>query len=518
MAMAFPPAQGVSGATAATFAFLDPFRRLGAAVILLLHPRSTKPKNRRFPLSVLSLAAVLEGSEDYRIIDGNLVADPAADLEAAVRDNPVELLGVSVMPGPQMAEAIPLCRTFRQKFPAIPIVWGGYFPSLYPDAAQNAGYVDFAVRGQGEDTLLELLEAVRRQRGYASVRGLSYKDHKSRHVHNPERVFRGPDEFPRLPYCSIDAEKYVLPTFLGSRTAVHQASVGCPYQCNFCGVITAYGSREKMESPARTEMVLRRLQREYGINAVQFYDNNFFLREEHAREQADRFAPLELHWWCEARVDAMLRYSDDTLRRISRAGAKMIFFGAESGSDWVLAQMNKQLKAEQTLELARRIREFGIIPEFSFVVGNPQAPEQDVKENLAFVRKIKKVNPDAEIILQHYIPTPQRDGMYGGVESQVEFPLTPEEWANPKWLNFTTREEPGVSWLPRRTKQRVDDFELVVSSRWPTAQDFRMPKWGRVLLQGLSSWRYALGVYRWPRELEWAQKLVELRKPRFESL
>jgi radical SAM superfamily enzyme YgiQ (UPF0313 family) len=487
-------------------------------MIALLHPKSTKPKNRRFPLSVLSLAAVLEGREDYTIIDGNVDPDPGATLDRVMMESPIKLLAVSVMPGPQMVAALPLCRAFRAHHPSVPIVWGGYFPSLYPDTALNAEYVDFVVRGQGEETFLELIEALQDGRGLAGIEGLSYKDATGAHCHNPARSLCLPDDFPELSYHSINAAKYILPTFLGSRTAVHQASVGCPYHCNFCGVITAYGSRQKMESPERTEEVLRRLQKQHGIDAVQFYDNNFFLREDHAREQAERLIPLSLRWWTEARVDILLRYSDDTLRKIQRAGATMIFFGAESGSDWVLEQMNKELKAEQTLELAARLREYGIVPEFSFVVGNPHDPERDVAENIEFVRKIKRINPDAEIILQHYTPTPQRETMYGGVDDRVQFPETPEEWASESWLNFTLRTEPNVPWLAGPTKRLIDDFETVVSSRWPTVQDFRMPKWGRLLLQGLSSWRYQLGVYGSPRELQWAQQFVNLRKPRFESL
>src|SRR5439155_19532619 len=103
-----------------------------------------------------------------------------------------------------------------------------------------------------------------------------------------------------------------------------------PFRCNFCGVVTFSGSREKMEPPARTEAILRHLARAYGVDAVQFYDNNFFLREDHARELADRLAPLMLRWWCEARTDIMMRYSDATLETIRRAGCAMIFFGAEN--------------------------------------------------------------------------------------------------------------------------------------------------------------------------------------------
>ncbi len=151
----------------------------------------------------------------------------------------------------------------------------------------------------------------------------------------------------------------------------------------------------------------------------------------------------------------------------------MIFFGAESGSDEVLIQMNKKITTSQTLELAARIRHFGIIPEFSFVVGSPHNPEQDIRETIGFIRKLKKLNPDAEIIVQHYIPTPHPDGMYGKIDDKIEFPQTPEEWASERWFNFTVRQDPHLPWLPGHVKRRIDNFELrVINSRWPTAQGY----------------------------------------------
>ena len=487
-------------------------------MIVLYHPRATKPRNRRFPLSILALAAVLEGREDYTIVDGNVDGNPTETLLACLTEETVELLAVSVMPGPQMVSAMETCRRVRARFPHVPIVWGGYFPSIYTDAALNANYVDFAVRGQGEETLLELLEALRGRRPFPGIRGLSFKDHTGVHCHNPERPMKGPNAFPWYPYHRIPAEQYIRPSFFGRRTAAHHASIGCPYQCSFCGVVPVYGKVEKMESPARTEAILRHLAQDFHVDSIQFYDMNFFLGEAHARELVDRLAPLELRWWCEARIDVMLRYSDATLEAIRRAGCTMIFFGAESGSDWVLEEMNKHLKAEQTLELARRIRQFGIIPEFSFVVGNPKEPERDTRECLRFIRTIKQVNQASEIILYHYTPVPQRHRMYGDVEGQVEFPTTPEEWATERWQNFTIRKDPRTPWLKPSTKRRIDNFRLVVSSRWPTVQDLRLPPWGRAGLQALSAWRYRLGFYAFPYELELMQRLIQLRKPEAESL
>ncbi len=418
-----------------------------------------------------------------------------------------------------MVAAIALCRDFRKKHPRVPIVWGGYFPSLYTDATLNAAYVDYAVRGQGEDTLLELLQALRGARKLTEVSGLSFRDAFGLHVHNTQRHLRSPNDFPTLPYHRLQSiERYLLPTFLGKRTAVHHASIGCPFRCQFCGVVPIFDGRQKTEAPERTADVLGYLQRKFAIDAVQFYDNNFFLNESHARRQAELLTPLNLKWWAEGRIDTFLRYSSETLREIRRCGATMIFFGAESGSNKVLEEMNKKITAEQTLELAARIRAFDIIPEFSFVVGNPNSPAEDTRQTIAFVRKIKRLNPDAEIIVQHYIPTPHPDGMYGDVEGKIQFPQTPDEWASERWFNFTIRQDPHLPWLPGRIKRRIDNFELVINSRWPTVQDIRLPKWGRVLLQSLSSWRYATGFYDFPLELAWAEKFVSLRKPRWESL
>src|ERR1700758_284893 len=233
------------------------------AVIILLNPRSTKPRNRRFPLSVMALGAVLEGREEYEIVDGNVDEYPTETILDLIRTRKVEMLGVTVMPGPQMVAAMAVSRAIRQVHPKLPIVWGGYFPSIYTDATLNARYVDYVVRGQGEDTLLELIDAIRGKRPFEKILGLSYKDMFGLHRHNPERMMKGPDAFPWSPFHRVAVEKYLRPSFFGKRTAVHHASIGCPFRCSFCGVHAAYGNREKMESPARTAAILRHLASTY---------------------------------------------------------------------------------------------------------------------------------------------------------------------------------------------------------------------------------------------------------------
>lgn len=218
-------------------------------MIILYNPKATKFRSRRFPLSILSIAAALEGREDYAIVDGNLDPNATESVLRLIGEHQVEALAVTVMPGPQTVSAVETCREVRNRFPGIPIVWGGYFPSNYTEAVLNASYIDFAVRGQGEDTFLELLAALRERTDPKGIRGLSYKSADGAHCHNSERPLRPLNDFPWYPYHRIPAERYLLPTFLGQRTAVHQASIGCPYRCNFCGVVTFSEVARKWNHP-----------------------------------------------------------------------------------------------------------------------------------------------------------------------------------------------------------------------------------------------------------------------------
>src|SRR5579864_6997866 len=189
-------------------------------MILFYNPKATRYRNRRLPLSILSIASMLQGKEEYAIVDGNLDPNPTETLVSIIQNSSVELLAVTVMPGPQTVGAVASCREIRARFPNLPIVWGGYFASNYTAATLNANYVDYAVRGQGEQTFVELLDALRGRRDLKDIPGLSYKTADGTQRHNPERPMSGPDDFPWYPYHRLPVDRYLLPTFLGRRTAV----------------------------------------------------------------------------------------------------------------------------------------------------------------------------------------------------------------------------------------------------------------------------------------------------------
>jgi pyruvate-formate lyase-activating enzyme len=491
-------------------------------MIILVNPRATRPDNRRFPLSVMAVGTSISDNEDWKIVDGNM---PAIDVASRVSEyvttfrgtaDPVRAIALTVMPGPQLANAVPLTKTIKNRHPDIPIVWGGNFGSLYPEPVLNAPYVDWLVRGQGEHTFRELLAVLRGDRDPETVAGLAFRKTDGSHHVGKERIWAGPDELPAPPYDRIPVQEYLRPTFLGKRSGVYQASIGCPFACNFCGVISVFGRREKVQSPARTAEHLHFLAHEHGMDSVHFYDNNFFLNDAHAREVADRFAALNLRWWCEARVDAVLRFSPETWRRLKRAGLTMIFFGAESGSDEVLRKMQKGITTQQILEAAVRTREHGIIPEFSFVFGDPDEPEREIDNTLGFIRQLKTVNPAMELIAYFYTPTPQRRDTYGNIDPLAGTPATLEEWATPKWVNWMTHENPDVPWLDQRLKSKVEDFELILKSRFPSIHDRHTRGWGKAAGRLLAQSRWRRGRYAEPKLLRrvrsWARVEQEDRQ------
>jgi len=505
--------------------------------VLLINPRICSGRAVRMPLPLLALGAVLEGSYEYKFVDANIDPSPVRSALKTLAGGSVGLIGVSVMPGPQVAPAIEISSALRAAHPEIPILWGGYFPTMYSDAAINAPYVDYLARGQGEETLLELLSAmpdagfpVRDASVIKNIRGLTWKENGQLH-HNPDRPFRSPDDFPIYPYERLDdLEVYLRPSFMGKRTAVHQAAIGCRYRCKFCGVVSMFNGFTRLQGPGRIVQAMTILRERYRATAMQFYDNNFFDSEETSLPILDALATVQMPWWCYARADTLAKLSTGSWEKIRRSKLKMAFIGVDGVSNDVLAKMKKGTRVEHTLEAVQRMREYGVIPELSFILGGPEDPEGEIEKTFAFIKKVKNIYPECEIILYFYSPTPQRDpaaieAEAAGVRLPVlktygpdgpPLPTTPEEWTRPQWVSWICHQD--APWLTPKMRQRVKNFAKVLYCRYPTVQDYHTPPWGKALLKSLASWRYASGRYERAWELDVARRLIPLREPEKESL
>jgi phage gp46-like protein len=306
---------------------------------------------------------------------------------------------------------------------------------------------------------------------------------------------------PDFPYERIDVGRYARPSFMGRRTLAHHSSYGCPFFCNFCAVVNMVGGRWLAQSAERTANTARRLVTDYGADAVEFYDNNFFVHEARTAEFAERILDLRIGWWGESRIDTMLRYSERTWELMRDSGLRMVFMGAESGSDETLKRMNKggSASTDKTLHMAEKARRYGIVPEFSFVLGNPPDPEADVHSTLAFIRKVKRVNPHTEIIMYVYTPVPLAGELYDQAQAEgFLFPATLEEWISDDWQDFSQRRSAQIPWL---------------SAYYPTITNPNLHGARRFALRAASAWRYHLGFYRYPFELRPLQRLLAYQRP-----
>jgi len=150
------------------------------------------------------------------------------------------------------------------------------------------------------------------------------------------------------------------------------------------------------------------------------------------------------------------------------------------------------------------------------VFGDPDDPEREIENTLTFIRRLRTVNPAMELISYFYTPTPQRRGTYGNVDALSGTPTTLDEWTQPEWVSWMTHEDPQVPWLDRRLKERVEDFTLVLKSRFPSVHDTRVQGWGRTLGQALARGRWARGNFSHPRALRtvrrWAQRAPDDRQ------
>ncbi len=484
-------------------------------MIILYNPWSTPSLKKPLPMSLLAVAALLEGDYEYEIVDGNLLDDPVGYIIEVGQAKKLTAIGITVMPGPQLNYAVPHSRRLKAAFPGVPIVWGGYFPSHHADTVLEDEAVDFCIHGQGELTFLDLVRLLESGGDPASIPGLIYKEN-GQVRHNPRRPLLPLDDLPDWPYHRVPMGEHFHKHYLGDRVGAHHSSFGCPFACNFCAVVDMSNQRWVAQSPERVAQTLAHLQKTYGMDAVQFHDMDFFIHEARSAEFADRIAPIDLTWWGLGRVDELMGYNDSTWKKMKRSGLKMVFCGAESASDEMLKRMNKGGKASAhlTLELARRMKTHGIVPEFSFVVGNPPEPEADLDATFGFIRRLKAVNPDAEIILYAYTPVAMEGVLYEDArEWGFSFPDTLDTWTSGQWRDFALRRDPNTPWLDLNIKKRMRNFERVLNAYYPTITDSKLTGFKRIVLRGLGSWRYKTEFYRYPIELRAFHKLFGYQRP-----
>lgn len=495
--------------------------------VLLFNPRAQNYK-ARIPNSILQIAASIEGKREYIIVDGNLETNPEEKIFNYLRQQTISFFACTVMPGPQLKQAIPISKKIRKQFPHIKIIWGGYFPSNQPSVVLKSGFVDFIVNGMGDMCFPTLLDSLEKNTSYKEISNLIFLENGNI-VHTKKDNIYDLDSLPPLPYEKLNnfypLQKYLGKTYLGTKTIAYHSSFGCPFTCSFCAVVPIYNARWKGKSAEKIYKDIKYLKDNFGGNAIEFHDNNFFVSEKRTVEFAKLIHKENMIWWGEARIDTMDKYSDESLQLISNAGCRMIFFGAETGNDEILKKMSKggTQSAEQILRFASRLKKFGIIPEYSFVLGTPAASEEEVnrqiEDDIAFIKKIKQTNHQTEIIIYTYSPVPTEGSeLFEEVKkSGFSFPETLEDWISSAWENFDLRKNPLTPWLKPYMIDKIKNFETVLNGYYPTVSDLRLSRLQKSFIKLYSSMRYKTGFYKYPYEIKAIQKIWKYRQPEKEG-
>lgn len=495
--------------------------------VLLFNPRAAESK-ARVPNSILSIAASIEGKYGYAIVDGNLEDDPLKVLLDYLDSGEYDVFGCTVMPGPQLRQAIPFTKQIRNRYPHVKIVWGGYFASNHSQVSIDSGYIDYIIYGPGDYAFPMLMDAIKTDSTTHHIPNLIFKEN-GKIIRTKKDELYDQDTLPSLPYDKLSTfysmRKYIGKSVLGTKTFAYHSSVGCPFTCAFCGLVPIYNARWRGRSAEKIYSDLKEVKEKYDINAVEFYDSNFFVSEKRVVDFSKLIKKENLVWWGEGRIDTIDKFSDESLTLMREAGCKMIFHGAESGNDELLKKMDKggTQTADQIKRFAARMAKFDIIPEYSFVVGTPADTEEEVNRqidfDIQFIREIKEINPRTEIIIYVYSPVPTEGSQLSTdvVKSGFHFPKTLDEWTSPQWENFDLHRNPLTPWLKPYMIDKIKNFETVLNGYYPTVTDLRLNKFKRKFIRGVAALRYRKGLYWKPYELKALQILWKYRQPELEG-
>lgn len=495
--------------------------------VILFNPKSANAKYR-IPNSIMNIAASIDGIYEWVIVDGNREADPYKAMAQYLATGEYRYIGFTVMPGPQLKQAIPLAKKIKADFPESIMIWGGYFPSNHHKVVIESGYVDFAINGPGDHAFPELIHALENNTPYELIKNLVFRSGDSI-IKNPKEDLIEQDTLKPLPYDKLDRlyymEKYLGKTYLGNHTIAYHSSIGCPFTCSFCAVVPIYEARWKAKPAQMVYNDIKYLKDKWGADAIEFHDNNFYVSEKRTVEFSQLIKKEKMTWWGEGRIDTIDKYKDESIALLRESGCKMIFFGAETGNDKILKQMDKggTQSGEQIARFAERMKKFDIIPEYSFVLGMPAPTPEEVMEqiefDIQFIKKIKSINPEAEIIIYTYSPVPSEGSeLYKQVLANgFEFPKKLEDWINPAWEKFDLRKNPLTPWLTPEMIEKIRNFETVLNGYYPTVSDIRLNKMKRKVVKLMSGLRYNTGFYKYPYEIKLLHRIWKYRQPEIQG-
>jgi anaerobic magnesium-protoporphyrin IX monomethyl ester cyclase len=457
------------------------------------------------PLCLLSLASpLLRAGFEVCVIDAAIEPNWRARVLSECSD--ALCLGISVLTGPMIHGAAEISRLVKQEHPRLPVLFGGWHPSLQPAQTLRANFVDVVVRGQGENTLLEIAARLATGHALSGVAGSSSKQ-KGFVQHNPERPLTLLDDLPEPAFHLADFDAYER--LCGVRKLAYATSVGCPYACNYCTDMVFYKRRFNALSADRVVSEVTDLVHRYRIEEVAMLDSNFPVDIRRAIAIAKGFhdSKVRFRWTFQASTDFLSRMSDDEVRLMGESGVTHMGFGTESTSAEVLRLMNKRhQRLNEMYETARKAQLGNIHVTFNLIFGYPGETEAHRVETLQTMSEIAREFWNVSFSPNIFTPYPGIPIWPQLRELGVREPETLGEWAD---LSLGKNILPWLQGEELARLRRMLEYFLLNNQIRKATKDYPLLRRGlRRALGAPLRWRIRAKKYSFPWEL-WVAKSVE---------
>jgi radical SAM superfamily enzyme YgiQ (UPF0313 family) len=411
-------------------------------------------------------------------------------------------LGVTVLTGAPLHDALEVTRAARARRPNLPIIWGGWHPSLFPEMCTTELAVTAAVIGQGEDTFAEIVERLAANESLAGVLGCAFNHSAlasdSASIINPPRPLHDINTFPRHDYNLISVEEYFR--LKGQRQLDYISSQGCRFRCNFCADPAVYNRGWFGYSPERMVGEIADLWRCYHFTDLNLQDETYFTQQKRVAAVAEGFLREGLHftWTGTLRADQGRRIDDATFALCKRSGLRRVMIGMEAGSQETIDHIQKDIKVEDMYLTAEKLILHNIGAIINVIVGFPGESPESVSESLRVAKELRAMSPDFELAVFYFKPYPGNPIAERLKTQNYRFPASLEEWADFDYIGSSNE------WLSEAQKREIEHFKFY--QRLAYSGNRNPIRWP---LQALSRWRVERRAYALPFD----RKLVEWLRP-----
>jgi anaerobic magnesium-protoporphyrin IX monomethyl ester cyclase len=441
------------------------------------------------PLALLAIGSELDREAfEVVIIDGRLEADPERAVRAHLND--ALCLGVTVLTGAPIADALNISRLAKRARPDLPVIWGGWHPSMFARECLAEPAVDVSVRGQGEATFAEIVARLSAGRSLEGCAGCTVRLADGRILENPARPLVDVGRFRAHDYRLIPVERYF--ELKGKRQIDYISSQGCNFRCAFCSDPFVYGRQWSGLAPDRMALRLRELWEQYRFDDVNFQDETFFTRARRVQAFAQGLIDtgVKVSWAATMRADQGVRLPEEVWALCKRSGLRRLLVGVESGSDEMLKRIRKDIRIEQVFMTVQRMLRHGIAGHFPFIVGFPDESDESIAATLECAKRLRALSADFLTPIYYFKPYPGSELVRDAVARGFRLPETLAAWSQFDYVAGLPG--PWVSAEKYRLIERFKFFHELACK--PVAR-------GRHLLRSLARYRCSRDEYRWPIEM-----------------